>query len=197
MRNGQSGYVLKPRSLLEGNEEALFRRKRYILNVKIISGQQIPRRKPRSLQTRNSVAKSVMDPYVQLVLHTPDLPRSFPSKSGHAQSPPNPTAASEAGSNPVASNVHHSLDPQGSGTLKVGSKPSSGTPVLVQAKTSPVKNNGFDPVWQESLHLEFEVAGDMLDLVFAQFIVKDETYSDYEHSLAMYCISLGCIRQGA
>ena len=62
-------------------------------------------------------------------------------------------------------------------------------------KTGVVKNNGFNPVWQEELHLSFECVGDMLDLVFVKVAVKHEG-QDSTEPLAIYCSSLGSLQMG-
>lgn len=129
-----------------------------------------------------------MDPYVQVIIHVPD----WPDASKAAPIPndwmaPDALGQYEAGSSPTKSTRRPSFD---------RSKIVSGSAASVQARTGAMKNNGFDPKWQESLSLEFEVAGDMLDLVFVQFIVRDEMDNDEGHSLSMYCIPMGCLKQG-
>lgn len=61
-------------------------------------------------------------------------------------------------------------------------------------RTTTVKNNGFNPVWEESVSIPFTCVGDMWDLVFVQFSVMDE--ADNGQPLALYCTSLGSLRQG-
>jgi hypothetical protein len=60
--------------------------------------------------------------------------------------------------------------------------------------TGAVKNNGFNPVWQEVLCLLFDCVGDMMDLAFVRFAVEQEGKADVE-ALAFYCSSLGCLEQ--
>ena len=62
-------------------------------------------------------------------------------------------------------------------------------------KTGVVKNNGFNPVWEQSLSLPFDCVGDMLDLVFVRFAVKQEDKED-EEPLAVYCASLASLNFG-
>ena len=62
-------------------------------------------------------------------------------------------------------------------------------------KTSVVKNNGFNPVWEQSISLPFDCVGDMLDLVFVRFAVKQEDKDD-EEPLALYCTSLASLNSG-
>ena len=59
-----------------------------------------------------------------------------------------------------------------------------------------VKNNGFNPVWEQQLCLPFDLVGDMRDLVFVRFSVRQEDKDDDE-PLAVYCASLGSLNSGA
>ena len=59
--------------------------------------------------------------------------------------------------------------------------------------TSVVKNNGFNPVWRETMSLPFDCMGGMHDLVFVKFQVKDQ---NDETNLAVYCVPLGCLQLG-
>ncbi|KAI0258582.1 1-phosphatidylinositol-4,5-bisphosphate phosphodiesterase 1 [Gloeopeniophorella convolvens] len=65
----------------------------------------------------------------------------------------------------------------------------------VSYRTSAVKNNGFNPVWEESLSLPFEVVGDMRELVFVRFAVREDGDVERE-ALAVHCVSLACLREG-
>jgi len=62
-------------------------------------------------------------------------------------------------------------------------------------RTNSVKNNGFNPVWQETLKLPFECAGDMRDFVFVRFAIQRDGESDGE-PIAVYCISLASLAMG-
>jgi len=65
----------------------------------------------------------------------------------------------------------------------------------VSFRTGAVKNNGFNPVWEEELSLPFDCVGEMKDLVFVRFAVKQEV-KEGEEPLAVYCASLGSLNQG-
>jgi phosphatidylinositol phospholipase C, delta len=65
----------------------------------------------------------------------------------------------------------------------------------VTVKTGVVKNNGFNPVWEQCLALPFDCVGDMLDLIFVRFAVKQEDKDD-EEPLAVYCTSLASLNSG-
>jgi hypothetical protein len=64
-------------------------------------------------------------------------------------------------------------------------------------KTSVVRDNGFNPVWNEALHLPFDCVGGMLDLIFVKFTVRQEGKGDDDEPLAIYCVPLGSLREGA
>ncbi|KAF8799533.1 PLC-like phosphodiesterase [Phlegmacium glaucopus] len=71
----------------------------------------------------------------------------------------------------------------------------SSTPARsISSRTSVVKN-GFNPVWEEKLRITFDCVGDMIDLVFVRFVVRQED-KDGEEPLAVYCASLGSLQHG-
>ncbi|KAG6330246.1 hypothetical protein ID866_8842, partial [Astraeus odoratus] len=47
----------------------------------------------------------------------------------------------------------------------------NGTARAILSRTNSVKNNGFNPVWQETLHLKFDCAANLFDLIFVRFTV--------------------------
>ncbi|PVG01669.1 hypothetical protein CPB86DRAFT_812298 [Serendipita vermifera] len=200
MRNGKCGYVLKPVSLRSKDKkvkELVSRRQKYILKLRIISAQQIPR--PRDKDGREVVDRSTMDPFVQVAVHVPDWPGAPRVNAAVVdEESTSPTAqANEFGSTPPKSSPlrRRSVSPTG-GRPRYAFQSASTAAQIIRAKTAVVKNNGFNPVWEESMSLKFEVAGDMLDLVFIRFIVRDEDDDDDDRALAMYCTSLGSLRQG-
>ncbi|KAL4076484.1 PLC-like phosphodiesterase [Scleroderma citrinum] len=85
------------------------------------------------------------------------------------------------------------------------SSPSPGTPTsasngtstsrVVTARTSSVKNNGFNPVWQENLRLTFDCVASLFELVFVRFTVLRDGENEDE-PIAVYCISLGSLAMG-
>ncbi|KAF8226708.1 PLC-like phosphodiesterase [Tricholoma matsutake] len=66
----------------------------------------------------------------------------------------------------------------------------------VSASSKAVKNNGFNPVWQEKLSLPFDCVGDMRELVFVQFAVRQAGSAEEHEPLAMYCTPLRCLESG-
>jgi len=69
-RNGRSGYVLKPAALREGGEELVSEHTKHVLDITVISAQQLPR--PKNSRGEEKVEKSVVDPFVQVSVHIPD-----------------------------------------------------------------------------------------------------------------------------
>ncbi|KAJ7636012.1 PLC-like phosphodiesterase [Mycena polygramma] len=63
------------------------------------------------------------------------------------------------------------------------------------ADSGPVKNNGFNPMWQEELCLPFDCIGNMTDLIFVEFIVKQDKKPDAE-PLASYIAPLSSLQHG-
>ncbi|EJD41561.1 PLC-like phosphodiesterase [Auricularia subglabra TFB-10046 SS5] len=152
-RNGRSGYVLKPLALREQGRSLLEKKTYHMLDIKVISAQQLPR--PKDSTGREVVDKQIVDPFVEVSVHVPDW----------THSPFAPEAAAEERSRQRS------------------------------ARTNVVKNNGFNPVWQEDVSLPFDVLGDMRDLVFVRFEVKDENGAE-SRPLASYCVSLGSLQRG-
>ena len=169
-RNGKAGYILKPQSLREVHKDLLIHRTKHRLIVRIISAQQLPR--PRDSQGREILEKifdkGIMDPYVEVSLFVPDWTHSpfLPSESDANYTP--------------------ATGPQTGGATSARA---------VSDKTKAVKNNGFNPVWNETFSLPFDCVGDMKTLVFVKFAVKVEG-QDNDEPLAQYVIPLGCLRQG-
>lgn len=66
----------------------------------------------------------------------------------------------------------------------------------VSVKTRVIKNNGFNPVWQEELCVPFDCIGDMKELIFVEFKVRQEGKDDDDEPLGIYCAPLGCLQSG-
>jgi phosphatidylinositol phospholipase C, delta len=118
------------------------------------------------------IDKSIMDPLVEVSIHIPDWTRS----------PFLPTSAKAQGA--------EYSGPTGSAGQ------SATTARTVSFRTTPVKNNGFNPVWEEKFSLPFDCVGDMKELVFVRFAVKDDDDGDDDEPMALYCASLGNLQQG-
>ncbi|KAH7910331.1 PLC-like phosphodiesterase [Hygrophoropsis aurantiaca] len=81
-------------------------------------------------------------------------------------------------------------------TISLGQSPPTSTPSLIATyRTNAVKNNGFNPVWQESMRIPFDCVGGMQDLIFVRFAVRRDGENDDE-PIAVYCVSLGSLAMG-
>ncbi|KAJ6453594.1 phosphoinositide-specific phospholipase C [Mycena sanguinolenta] len=162
-RNGGAGYVLKPRALrLPNQKELLAKKTEHVLEVGIVSAQQLP--SPKDASGVSGATLSI-DPFVEVSLYVPDWSGFQSNKWG---------AAGVTGTPP--------------------SSPSSISAIAY--RTSSVKNNGFNPVWEEKLRIPFSCVGDMMDLVFVRFAVRQDGSRDDDEPLAVYCAPLACLQQG-
>jgi len=172
-RNGRCGYVLKPMALRQNSaKDLLLKRTTHTLDVTIISAQQLPHR--RDSFGKEAQDKAIVDPYVEVTLYVPDWPvrpvmGSSPETDDRSQPSLSPTSAN-------------------SGPTSMSTRPRS-------VRTSVVKKNGFNPIWEEKLSIAFDCVGDMFDLVFVKFVVSQEDRSGDE-PLALYCASLGSLQRG-
>jgi phosphatidylinositol phospholipase C delta len=183
-RNGRVGYVLKPLALRDldspGAKEALLRPpSRHMLDIKLLSAQQLPQGK-KSLKD-SLLSAGVVDPYVEISIHVPDW----------SAVPFRPSTPSVDGNGPVS----YETGPTGSGSAG-GAPPGK----VATYKSAPVKNNGFNPVWEEKCSLPFELVGGrergMMDLVFVKFAVRDDGDDEDDTPIAVFCASLGSLREG-
>lgn len=147
--------------------------------------------------------KSIIDPFVQISVHVPDWVK--PSSSGNSSNgttSPNGNESRKKASDPeplVSSPID--IDPNLISTPNGGD---ASDPQLAQTqparvisnRTGVIKNNGFNPVWEESISITFNVVGDMKDLVFVKFTIRDEGDGGESRPIAVYCSSLGSLRQG-
>ncbi|KAI0342489.1 PLC-like phosphodiesterase [Trametopsis cervina] len=168
-RNARLGYVLKPPALRNADKQLLSQRTQHFLELTIISAQQLPR--PKDALGREIIDKSILDPFVEVSLHIPEWTHSPflpPTTSNRTYSPPSTPSASALAATSART---------------------------VTIKTFVVKNNGFNPVWEQPLSLPFDCVGDMLDLIFVRFAIKQEDKDD-EEPLALYCSSLASFNLG-
>jgi phosphatidylinositol phospholipase C delta len=111
---------------------------------------------------------STVDPFVEVSLHVPDW---------------------------SAFHQHHA----GTDIAQGAGPPSPPPPPATQTswlRTSSVKNNGFNPVWEEKLRIPFSCVGDMMDLIFVRFVVRQDGDKEDDEPLAVYCAPLACLQQG-
>jgi len=170
-RNGGCGFVLKPEVLRVKDKQSLSTLTKHLLEVTIISAQQLPR--PKDSEGREIISKSIIDPFVEVSLHVPDW----------YITPPTPENSRPPALSPVF-NGTKSLEVAGGYSTKALSK-----------STRVIKNNGFNPIWEETITIPFELAGGMKDLVFVRFEVRDRGESE-EHRVGVYCASLGSLMMG-
>ncbi|KAH6916918.1 1-phosphatidylinositol-4,5-bisphosphate phosphodiesterase 1 [Coprinopsis sp. MPI-PUGE-AT-0042] len=171
-RNGRSGYILKPEPLRLADPEVFKKRTKHFLDVTIISAQQLP--PLRDAKGHEVFGKSVPDPYVEVSLYIPDW----------THSPFLPKTADQEGAEykPPTDN-------------KLGQEASTARTVTYNTKA--VVDNGFNPAWNETLHLPFDCVGDMKDMIFVNFAVRQAGKDDDDDEpLAIYCMPLGSINQG-
>lgn len=214
-RNGRSGYVLKPLALRAPSKDLLMKRTNHIFQVTIISAQQLPR--PKNALGHEIMSGGSVDPSVEVSLYVPDWPY-ITQGGGVSRSPSVNKKKRESFIGGVKVNGSEGLaappldkEISTSSTATAASSllsPPPTTPLPAQApsyipgktisfKTSSVKNNGFNPVWEEKLRLPFECVGDMMDLVFVKFVVRSrEDDKEGDDPLAVYCASLGSLGRG-
>ncbi|OCB89387.1 PLC-like phosphodiesterase [Sanghuangporus baumii] len=192
-RNGRAGYVLKPPALRDYNKELLAKRTNHVLDLTIISAQQLPRRK--DSEGREIITDSIVDPYVEVSIHVPDWAHS-------PYRPDSPTISVFPAEAPTTSASTSDITAPAPPSSPPPSLPSpspsstSSTARTTTVRTGVIKNNGFNPVWEEPLSLPFDCVGEMFDLIFLRVAVRDERNDASDEPLAVYCVSLGSLKQG-
>ncbi|KAF8876848.1 PLC-like phosphodiesterase [Infundibulicybe gibba] len=166
-QNARAGYVLKPLALRSPlHKDLLSKRSSHILSISVISAQQLPR--PIDSAGREIIDKSV-DPCVEVSLHIPDWTH-YPHLPGSPED----------------------LDHHSPASTPISTSTSART---VTVRTNVVKNNGFNPVWEQRLAIPFDCVGEMKELIFVRFAVKQGERDD-DDPLAVFCTSLGNLQQG-
>lgn len=163
----------------------LSKQTQHYLDLTIISAQHLPA--PKDASGKDVSESSPVNPYVQVTIHVPDWP-----------TPPSVSANSIASGLVSANDAVSAVLNQGSGPPS----PSSGyfptnprSPRSTSYCTSVVKNNGFNPVWEENMRIPFTCVGDMKDLIYVSFAVRHTEREDVE-PLAQFFASLGCLQHG-
>ncbi|EKM79830.1 hypothetical protein AGABI1DRAFT_72480 [Agaricus bisporus var. burnettii JB137-S8] len=175
-RNGRCGYVLKPLALRAEGEELLSIHTHHFFDVTIISAQQLPL--PRDSSGKEIIEDSVVDPYVEVTLHIPDWSAApfTPSSPSYEYKPATDAARKSSISNAASSARQVSLC------------------------TKVIKNNGFNPVWQEKLSIPFDCVGGpdggMNNLIFVEIAVRQSGSDDDEEPIAVFCSPLGTFQSG-
>ncbi|KAJ3506827.1 hypothetical protein NLJ89_g6652 [Agrocybe chaxingu] len=214
-RNGRSGYVLKPTAIRLAQKDLLAKRAMYNLEATIISAQQLPL--PRDASGREVADRAIVDPYVEVTVYIPDWPilgerpaagvkksRSISRSRGRDKSREGGERREDSTDTVQSPSVNNNdlLTPFTPSTPRIptplelsNSGPASTPPRAVSSRTSVVRRNGFNPVWEEKLAIPFDVVGDMMDLVFVRFVVRQED-KEGDEPLAVYCASLGSLQSG-
>ncbi|KAF9001131.1 PLC-like phosphodiesterase [Cyathus striatus] len=173
LRNNRVGYVLKPQALREPDSELLKKKTGHFFRVSIISAQQLPRLRDSTGQ--EIVEKSIVDPFVEVSLHIPDW----------THSPFLPSAQTTS-----SSDVKYSPPKDASATQATQAR-------TVAVKTRVIKNNGFNPVWEEEFMVPFDCVGGMRELIFVEFKVCQEGKDDDDDvPIGSYCAPLGSLESG-
>lgn len=68
---------------------------------------------------------------------------------------------------------------------------------MTKARTRTIDDNGFNPVWDETLALSFDMVKGMEDLGFVRFEVRDDGSVGADKVVAAYTVPLGCLNLGA
>ncbi|KAJ7257872.1 PLC-like phosphodiesterase [Mycena haematopus] len=166
LRRGRQGYVLKPPALRDLHFEQLRKHTNHYLDVTVISAQQLPR--PTYSSGKEITEKSIVDPFIEVALYIPAWSRSpfLPKNKSYEHVPPSDNTGGE-----------------GTSARKIS------------FSTPTVKNNGFNPLWQEELCLPFDCIGGMQELIFVEFTVKQDKKPDAE-PLANYIAPLASLQRG-
>ncbi|KAF5325342.1 hypothetical protein D9619_010084 [Psilocybe cf. subviscida] len=185
-RNGRAGYVLKPHTLRQPQKELFVKRTSYVLDVTVISAQQLPR--PKDAFGHEITDKADLDPFVEVTVFTPDWPVVPESKSKGKNSP-------DKAKKPKPVKRRSMPEPRPVSPTALDAGMASTPSVPVTKRTAAVKKNGFNPTWEEHLQLSFDCVADMMDLIFVRFVVRQEE-KDMDEPLGVYCVSLGSLQQG-
>ncbi|KAJ7746945.1 PLC-like phosphodiesterase [Mycena maculata] len=166
LRCGRQGYVLKPPALRDPQFQKLGKHTNHFFDVTIISAQQLPR--PKDSTGKEILEKPIVDPYIEVALHIPAWSTApfLPDNKGYKHVPP----------------------AEASGTAGTSAR-------TISYSTGPVKNNGFNPMWQEELCLPFDCIGGMKELIFVEFTVKQDKRPEHE-PLARYIAPLSSLEHG-
>lgn len=153
-RNGRSGYVLKPKALRLKDALRPASKSRIRIEVRLISGQQLPRSRDTARGKDSTDGDPpVLDPFVTVAVLTPErsdysvcVIRSDSKRiDSHASDPAK--ADHDALGGPTAQDRSHAP------------WPTTARRSLVRQRTSAIPRNGFNPIWNETLHFGLEVPG--------------------------------------
>jgi phosphatidylinositol phospholipase C delta len=201
LRNGGAGYLLKPSALLDSAYPSDLKKHphtKHVLRIRVISAQQLPR--PKDHQGYEVIDRNTVDPYVKVTIHIPIWASSqsnesiapvavgpIPSKE-EAKAQPGEVRSSSRREEGLLAESGAAGDEQAGAA--VGER-------VVKVRTRTIRNNGFNPVWDDELRLPFDVFGEgMKDLVFIRFLIKDDNEMEKDDFVGGYCTSLGSLEMG-
>lgn len=203
LRNGGAGYLLKPPALLNPSypsDHTKHKHTKHVLRIRIISAQQLPR--PKDHQGYEVIDNDTVDPYVKAAIHIPIWASGQTSESiapvaiGDVPKPNEPKVDQKPGELRSKSVQEEGVlvGASGAGDEQAGAAVGER---VVTAGTRTIRNNGFNPIWDEELKLPFDVFGEgMKDLVFIRILVKDDNNMDKDDFVGGYCTSLGSLEMG-
>ncbi|KAK9448439.1 PLC-like phosphodiesterase [Limtongia smithiae] len=178
----KAGYVLKPVQLRgeHGPYVSPVRHRRRKLVVDIISAQQLPR--PKDMKSDVS-----FDPWVEVEVFPcsgiTNRGRNSSTNGGNANS----RRANMSSNSDIFSNVSVSSSPSmTAATLQ------SSMSRHTKGRTTVVKKNGFNPIWNE--RFSFELEDPFLELAFVRFQVYSSAESS--SSFALHCARISNLLQG-
>ena len=202
LRNGGAGYLLKPTALLDPtypSDHTKHKHTKHTLRIRIISAQQLPR--PKDHQGYEVIDSDTVDPYVNVSIHIP----IWASGQTNESIAPVPVDASKAEGQKVGQQPGEvktkSVREEGVlvGASGTGDEQAGATvgERVVKVRTKTIRNNGFNPCWEEELSLPFDVFGEgMKELVFVRILVKDDNNMDKDDFVGGYSTSLASLEMG-
>ncbi|OJA15472.1 hypothetical protein AZE42_12919 [Rhizopogon vesiculosus] len=178
-RNGRTGYVLKPLALRSPDKELLSHRTQHSLDII-------------ACFFRHTLMRAILM-FLQ-VISAQQLPRPKDSLGREIMDKSMVNPYVEVSIH-VPDWAHAPYTQSSSSSATPSLSPSGSTGRLVSRHTNAVKNNAFNPVWQEVLSLPFDCVEGILNLIFVRLSVLSDGESDAE-PIAVYCISLGSLAMG-
>jgi phosphatidylinositol phospholipase C delta len=182
-RNGRSGYLLKPAALREGGEKLLSKHTNHVLDITVSL----------FLMYRSAcwLIRFACGEQIISAQQLP-LPKNSRGEEKVEKSVVDPF---------VQVSIHipdwiHAPLLQSSDDAPPTLTPAAMEARTISASSKVVNDNGFNPVWQEKLSLPFDCVGDMRELVFVHFAVRQDGDTEDDEPLAIYCTPLSCLESG-
>ncbi|KXN88958.1 1-phosphatidylinositol 4,5-bisphosphate phosphodiesterase delta-4, partial [Leucoagaricus sp. SymC.cos] len=141
------------------------RKNRHVLKITIIPAQQLPRVKIKDGSGHEVLEGRSVDSYVEVSLHVPEWTYCV-----------SPTLLSTSTFVPSTSTISNTTrTPQPETPLQF----TTTSPEMHTLRTHTIKNNGFNPIWNQTLSIPFDAPTQpgMLDLMFLRLLVEQESSS--------------------